>query len=945
MSNKFFKLNNTTKTLGKIFPALLIFTPTVAFSATIEQSTSVPQDFSVDAEYIINKDVTISSADSEAAVSISGFTITNATNNGNISGTGNGLDINTSVQRIVINNGIGANISSTTANAVNIQSILGDFNNSGNIIGAENGIFVSENSSAVNIINTSTGMIKGKTGLSTQVGIGINNSGKVIGTNGDAIMATNGNTKVFNSATVQGTQNGINVKDTAKLDIKNSGTISGEKNAIMFASDKNNALLLDTGSNLIGDVISTNSKGNTLELLGMGSEDSNFTGLNEGDGFASVTMNGESWALSGKLDIIGSGDSLLINTGALTLSGAVSNTGITRVAKDASLQLGDGEKTATLSGGLTNNGTVTFNQGSNFTFATNMTGSGNVEKVDSNTLTLTGKNSYTGDTVLHGGTTLVSSGATLGVKGSNATVTIDNGATFATAGEVNNNIAILNGGTLAAWNAVQGNATLSAAGIDTINGNVTNGGTLLLSAANNSVGNNFTINGDYTGSAGSQIVLNSTLGEDNAPTDHLTITGSSFGQSGVSVSNMGGLGAQTVNGMEIVRVGGSSEAQLTLAKPVVAGAYEYNLYQHGDGNWYLESKATPSDIPADDTDTDNGNNTDNGGNTDNGSNTDNGGNTDNGSNSGPEVMAPEVGAYLGNYLAAQSMFLHKRDDRDQITFRNEEDLNTWMYVKGRYHENNAGGDKVSYDTTTTVLQVGSDFMSKPMDNGILRAGGMFGAGQAKTHSDAKHNVRDAQGKVDGFNVGLYATWQEDQKLRLGSYVDTWAAYSWYNNKVTSNRNDEDYDSEGFAASVEVGHAWVIDSENERTWKIEPQAQVIYSYLDQENHTDRDGVRITTLDNDGLFGRLGVKSSYFEQKDVKAWQPYVAVNWLKGAGQNDLAFNGETVSNDTPEDRGQLELGVTGNLNETTTLSLRASGEWGENSYAAYGGHILLNHRW
>ncbi|HDT2106476.1 TPA: autotransporter outer membrane beta-barrel domain-containing protein [Enterobacter roggenkampii] len=951
MSNKFFKLNNTTKTLGKIFPALLIFTPTVAFSATIEQSTSVPQDFSVDAEYIINKDVTISSADSEAAVSISGFTITNATNNGNISGTGNGLDINTSVQRIVINNGIGANISSTTANAVNIQSILGDFNNSGNIIGAENGIFVSENSSAVNIINTSTGMIKGKTGLSTQVGIGINNSGKVIGTNGDAIMATNGNTKVFNSATVQGTQNGINVKDTAKLDIKNSGTISGEKNAIMFASDKNNALLLDTGSNLIGDVISTNSKGNTLELLGMGSEDSNFIGLNEGDGFASVTMNGESWALSGKLDIIGSGDSLLINTGTLTLSGAVSNTGITRVAKDASLQLGDGEKTATLSGGLTNNGTVTFNQGSNFTFATNMTGSGNVEKVDSNTLTLTGKNSYTGDTVLHGGTTLVSSGATLGVKGSNATVTIDNGATFATAGEVNNNIAIFNGGTLAAWNAVQGNATLSAAGVDTINGNVTNGGTLLLSAANNSVGNNFTINGDYTGSAGSRIVLNSTLGEDNAPTDHLTITGSSFGQSGVSVSNMGGLGAQTVNGMEIVRVGGSSEAQLTLAKPVVAGAYEYNLYQHGDGNWYLESKATPSDIPADDTDTDNGgntdngSNTDNGGNTDNGSNTDNGGNTDNGSNRGPEVMAPEVGAYLGNYLAAQSMFLHKRDDRDQITFRNEEDLNTWMYVKGRYHENNAGGDKVSYDTTTTVLQVGSDFMSKPMDNGILRAGGMFGAGQAKTHSDAKHNVRDAQGKVDGFNVGLYATWQEDQKLRLGSYVDTWAAYSWYNNKVTSNRNDEDYDSEGFAASVEVGHAWVIDSENERTWKIEPQAQVIYSYLDQENHTDRDGVRITTLDNDGLFGRLGVKSSYFEQKDVKAWQPYVAVNWLKGAGQNDLAFNGETVSNDTPEDRGQLELGVTGNLNETTTLSLRASGEWGENSYAAYGGHILLNHRW
>ena len=95
MSNKPSQLNNTTKTLGKIFPALLICTPAVAFSATIDQSTSVPQDFSADAEYVINKDVTISSADSEAAVSVTGFTINNITNEGNISGRETGLDINT----------------------------------------------------------------------------------------------------------------------------------------------------------------------------------------------------------------------------------------------------------------------------------------------------------------------------------------------------------------------------------------------------------------------------------------------------------------------------------------------------------------------------------------------------------------------------------------------------------------------------------------------------------------------------------------------------------------------------------------------------------------------------------------------------------------------------------------------------------------------------------
>lgn len=946
MSNKHFELNRTTKTLARIFPTLLMVTPIVVSAATIDQSTSVPQDFSADTEYVINRDVTVSSTENTPAVSVSGMNVKKITNDGNISGMGIGLNINIDGQSVEINNNENAIISSETDNAVNMQSMAGTFNNSGIITGANNGIFISEESSAISITNTDTGVITGKNGLSSQIAVGLDNSGAITGTAGDGIALSDGNSKINNSGTVQGSENGINVVDSAKADIINSGLLGGGGTAVMFASSKHNSLVLNTGSSLIGDVISTGSTGNTLSLVGSGTEDSNFVGLNDGDGFASVKMNGEAWTLTGNLDIIGSGDSLQVNSGQLTLAGAVANSGNTLVAEAATLQLGNGQKTATLTGSMTNNGTVIFNQGSDSTFATSIIGSGNVEKVDANTLTLTRTNSYTGNTLLKSGTTLVAEGATLGVVGSDATLTIDNGAQFASAGEVNNNIDILSGGILAAWNAVEGNATLRTSGVDTINGNVTNSGTLLLSAADNSVGNNFTINGDYTGSAGSQIVMNSTLGEDSSPTDHLSITGSSYGQSGVSIANIGGLGAQTVNGMEIVSVSGSSEAQLTLSKPVVAGAYEYGLYQHDNGNWYLESKATPSDDPSDDTD-DGDSGSDSG--TDGGSGTDgdsdNGSNTDNGGQSAPEVMAPEVGAYLGNYLAAQSMFLHKRDDRDQLTFRNEDNLNTWMYVKGRYHENDAGGDKVSYDTTTTVLQVGSDFMSKPMDKGILRAGGMFGAGQAKTDSDAKHNVRDAQGKVDGFNVGLYATWQEDPKLRLGSYIDTWASYSWYNNTVTSNRNNEKYDSKGFAASVEVGHAWVLPSDNARTWKIEPQAQMIYSYLDQENHTDPDGVRVTTVDNNSLFGRLGVKSSYFEQHDVKAWQPYVAVNWLKGAGQNDLAFNGEKVSNDTPDDRGQLELGVTGNVNETTTISLRASGEWGENSYAAYGGHILLNHRW
>ncbi len=977
MNNNYPQLNKTTKSLKILFPALIAFTPFITSAeTTISGSTDAAQVFSSDNAYIIPEGVSINPTTTAPSVTVTGSTVISVKNSGEITGEGDGLYIATGGQTLELDNQQNAVINSSSANGITVIDMGGTIKNAGKITGAENGIKIKEDSSSFNISNTATGIIEGKTALSTDAGFTLDNDGIFNGTAGNGVeLQKAGKSKIENNGTIQGTTNGIITTDENRLQLINSGLIKGSESAVTFKSNQNNSLTLKKGSQLDGDVFSTNSKDNTLILLEDGSEDSNFLGLKDGDGFASLTMDGTDWALTGDIDIIGAGDSIKVNTGKLILAGDVKNgAGNTLIANNATLQLGDGTNTGSLTGTLTDNGTLIFNQGSDTTFATNISGSGNVEKTDAHTLTLTGNNSYTGDTQLNSGTMLVAEGATLGSAGNSATVTIQDGATFASAGTVNNNVNILSGGVLASWNAVQGNTLSSASTADTINGNVTNSGTLQISGLNDSVGNDFTINGDYTGMSGSLIAMNSVLGDDNALTDHLTITGSSAGVSDIRISNIGGAGAKTVNGMQIVSVGGDSGAAFSLSRPVVVGAWEYSLNQHSDGNWYLESAdTTPVPDKDDNTDGGNGGNNDdgNGGNTDggsggntdggNGGNTDggNGGNTDgdnsgnnDGGNSGgytpPEMsnLAPEVGAYLGNYLAAQDMFLHKRDDRDQLTLRNEEDLNTWMYVKGRYHENDVAGGKVNYDTTQYVMQVGSDFISKKMDTGVLHSGVMFGAGQAKTDSTSTGSKRSAQGKVDGVNVGVYATWQEDQQLRKGSYIDSWASFGWYHNSLTSDgRSDESYDSHGFAVSLEAGHAWIVDSENERTWKIEPQIQAIYSYLDQENHTDADGVRISTPDNDGILGRVGVKTSYFDQKDVQAWQPYVAVNWLKGAGQNDIAFNGEAFSNDTPEDRGQLELGVTGKLNETTLISLRASGEWGENGYDAYGGHILLNHRW
>ncbi|HCQ09296.1 MAG TPA: autotransporter outer membrane beta-barrel domain-containing protein, partial [Leclercia adecarboxylata] len=490
----------------------------------------------------------------------------------------------------------------------------GTIKNAGKITGAENGIKIKEDSSSFNISNTATGIIEGKTALSTDAGFTLDNDGIFNGTAGNGVeLQKAGKSKIENNGTIQGTTNGIITTDENRLQLINSGLIKGSESAVTFKSNQNNSLTLKKGSQLDGDVFSTNSKDNTLILLEDGSEDSNFLGLKDGDGFASLTMDGTDWALTGDIDIIGAGDSIKVNTGKLILAGDVKNgAGNTLIANNATLQLGDGTNTGSLTGTLTDNGTLIFNQGSDTTFATNISGSGNVEKTDAHTLTLTGNNSYTGDTQLNSGTMLVAEGATLGSAGNSATVTIQDGATFASAGTVNNNVNILSGGVLASWNAVQGNTLSSASTADTINGNVTNSGTLQISGLNDSVGNDFTINGDYTGMSGSLIAMNSVLGDDNALTDHLTITGNSAGVSDIRISNIGGAGAKTVNGMQIVSVGGDSGAAFSLSRPVVVGAWEYSLNQHSDGNWYLESADT-TPVPDKDDNTDGNTDDGNGG--------------------------------------------------------------------------------------------------------------------------------------------------------------------------------------------------------------------------------------------------------------------------------------------------------------------------------------------
>ena len=90
-------------------------------------------------------------------------------------------------------------------------------------------------------------------------------------------------------------------------------------------------------------------------------------------------------------------------TGTLTLTGANTYTGTTTISA-GTLSIGDGGTTGLVAGNITNDATLIFNRSNSLTFSGVISGIGAVTKQGNGTLTLTGANSYTGETSISAGT-------------------------------------------------------------------------------------------------------------------------------------------------------------------------------------------------------------------------------------------------------------------------------------------------------------------------------------------------------------------------------------------------------------------------------------------------------------------------------------------------------------------------------------------------------------
>ncbi|EBI4773588.1 AIDA autotransporter-like protein ShdA, partial [Salmonella enterica] len=599
------------------------------------------------------------------------------------------------------------------------------------------------------------------------------------------------------------------------------------------------------------------------------------------------------------------------------------------------------------------------------------------------TLILGAQNTYSGDTDVQEGALWLAETATIGSAGSAQAVNIAANAAF--------------GGHNATVNGHVNNlGNLYFVDTFTVNGDVVNSSAMI--SGSDQPNNTLTIAGNYTGNDG-HLYLNTQLGDDSSPTDKLIVTGDTAGSTTLHITNVNGLGAQTVNGIEVIEVGGQSDGDFRLYKGHVdINAWTYTLKQDG-GDWYLRSESddvpddggevtppddggevTPPDDGGDVTPPDDGGDVtppDDGGEVtppdDGGEVTppDDGGDVtppDDGGDvtppdDGGDITPPDggdvtpvapqyradIGVYLGNQWMARNLQMQTLYDREGSQYRSA-DGSIWMRFKAGKAESQAVNGNVDIDSDYSQFQLGGDILTWSDGAQSVTVGLMGSYINASTDSTGNRGADGSQfsanGSVDGYNLGLYATWFADAQSHRGAYIDSWYQYGAYNNSVDNDGlSASRYDSAAHAVSLETGYRYDIALSNRNTVSLTPQAQVTWQRYSADTVIDDGGTRISGQNDDSWTTRLGVRVDGKLYKESGRIQPFMEVNWLHASDNASATFGDTKVSQDLPNDRLEVKVGIQANVSERLSVYAQAAGQKGKNDYGDASFSLNMRYNW
>ncbi|WP_239424526.1 autotransporter outer membrane beta-barrel domain-containing protein [Snodgrassella communis] len=313
---------------------------------------------------------------------------------------------------------------------------------------------------------------------------------------------------------------------------------------------------------------------------------------------------------------------------------------------------------------------------------------------------------------------------------------------------------------------------------------------------------------------------------------------------------------------------------------------------------------------------DNGGNGNGGNGNGNGNGGHNSGKGNSGKNKGTLIYADAVAGYtlmprvnLEQGFASIGSLQVRRTDIANVDGKRQ----TWARTFG-HHQKQNGKDRLNLDTNIYGIQIGHDFMINQTDNkGLNVLGGYISYSRANTDFSDKYHAKKGivisdkhtgKGKSDNISLGLTNTYFTDK----GTYLDIVGQLSYLHNKYTARtgNNPDTQDGWGAAVSAEVGHSIQVSS----TWSIQPQAQMVYQYLNLDSFSD--GLRYVDQNNqDSLRGRIGLKAAYnVSGKTGKGTSIYTVGNvWHDFIKPDNVNIGRDSIRENFSSTWGEIGVGV------------------------------------
>ena len=543
--------------------------------------------------------------------------------------------------------------------------------------------------------------------------------------------------------------------------------------------------------------------------------------------------------------------------------------------------------------------------------------------------------------------------------------------------------------------SLSGNSLWQSTGESVVDNLILDNSALYLSIppSDSFVGNTVTVNGNYEGKNG-HIYFSTVLDDDNSATDKLLINGDTSGSSLVSVNNVGGKGAETVEGIELIHVSGNSDGEFTQSGRIVAGAYDYNLvrgYDTNSNHWYLTSyqplptgpiepidpsmpevgpiitdpiepidpsmpevgpiitdpiepidpsmpevgpivtdPIEPIDPSMPEIEPEKP--------------------TPPPPSSGKHVNRPESGSYIANIAAANTLFNTRLHDRlgetqyiDALTGE-EKVTSLWLRQVGGHNNWRDSSGQLKTQSNSYVAQLGGDVVQWSSD-GLNRGHLGLMTGYANSHSKTHSSVTgyDSKGSINGYSAGIYGTWFANETDKSGVYIDSWLQYSWFNNHVNGEQlASESYKSKGLTASLETGYNLKIGESNGsqgtlNEWFIQPQAQATWMGVKADKHKEDNGTRVSSDGDGNIQTRLGVraymKSHHAMDEDkVRNFEPFIEANWLHNTRSYSAKMDDVRINQAGARNLGEIKVGLEGQINPRVNVWGNVGAQVGDKGY-------------